>query len=109
MATANYFRFIPRLPTEEAWKQRLIEGSSSLKGLVTQLYELVKHRPSLKFDLRGVIIFREKRLDMNLEKMTEFSGVTDLENILMAINWNADIIQRISFYKHGYLMVATAF
>lgn len=107
MATANYFRFIPRLPTEDAWNQRLIDGSHTLKGLVTQLYELIKYKPSLKFELRGVIIFRERRLDLDMDKITEFSGVADLENILESIRWNPDSIKTINFYRHGYVMVTT--
>jgi hypothetical protein len=104
--TANYFTFIPRAPTKEAWNNRLMRGCASLKELVDTLQAIIKGpNPSLKFYLRGQIIYRRQHPKFDMNDFHEFSGVTELAMVLESLNWNPDTIQQIYFYDHGYLRV----
>lgn len=104
--TANYFTFVPRAPTKEAWDRRLMRGCASLKELVDTLQAIIKGpNPSLKFSLRGQIVYRRQHPNFDMNDFHEFSGVTELASVLESLKWNPDTIQQIYFYDHGYLRV----
>jgi hypothetical protein len=104
--TANFFNFIPRLPSKEAWNARLFHGFGNLRDLVETLKAIIKGpNPSLRFYLRGQIIFRRRHPEFDMNDFHEFSGVAELAMELEKLNWSPDTIKEIYFYDHGYLRV----
>lgn len=105
-ATSRFFTFIPRLASKEAWNSRLFHGFARLQDLVEALRAIIKGpNPSLRFYLRGQIIYRRQHATLPMNDFHEFSGVTELAMVLESLRWNPDTIQQIYFYDHGYLRV----
>ena len=87
------YTFIPVNPSKEAWMARPFKGFFSLKDMIDGLKGGVTH------PLRGHVVFKKSG------SIQEFSGVKELENIFLTVNWSPERYERVHFYQFGYVMI----
>lgn len=92
-----HFRFVPRLPTKEAWENRMFkETIVSVKSLVKALYEKEK----ILGDLRGQLIYRP-----NFARFTQFANIHQMLEQMRATKSVADEVQMVDLYGWGFFWV----